>query len=150
MHYVNHKENKENKVDMKYLTIRETYVDDLGVLRYNNVSWPVFLKIEDFYSVKDTDGRRFICPASNAFITGIPSKLSNLSDAEYPIARRMRKISDYDKEYKRFGVDQKLNTRAQHEGGDMNKEAKKRIINERNYGSSQGEQNGQENLLIED
>ena len=38
MHYVNH---KEKKVDMKYLTIRETYVDDLGVLRYNNVSWPV-------------------------------------------------------------------------------------------------------------
>ena len=147
MHYVNH---KEKKVDMKYLTIRETYVDDLGVLRYNNVSWPVFLKVEDFYSVKDTDGRRFICPASNAFITGIPSKLSNLSDAEYPVARRTRKISDYDKAYERFGVDQKLNTRAQHEGGDMNKEAKKRTINERNYGSSQGEQNGQENLLIED
>ena len=69
----------------------------------------------------------------------------------YPVARRTRvRFSDYDKEYKRFGVDQKLNTRAQHEGGDMNKEAKKRIINERNYGSGQGEQNGQENLLIED
>lgn len=147
MHYVNHKESKDN---MKYLTVRETYVDDLGVTRYNNVSWPVFLKIEDFYSVKDTDGRRFICPASNAFITGIPSKLSNLSDAEYPIARRTRKITDYDKEYRRFGVEQGLNTRAQHEGGDMDKEAKKRKINERNYSTGQGEQNGQENLLIED
>lgn len=133
-----------------FLTTRDTYTDNNGVLRYNNVSWPVYRLVGDIYIVKDVDGTEFECAKSNAFITPVPSKLSNLSDMEYLVARTQRNISDFNAFYKNIGVDQSINTMAMHNGGVLDVERKKQLINERDYGQSEREYNGQENLFISD
>jgi hypothetical protein len=134
----------------RFLTILDTYTDNNGVLRYNNVSWPVFRLVGNTYIIKDVDGTEFECEKSNALVTPVASKLSNLSDAEYVMARRTRPISDFNAFYKTLGVDQSKNTKAMHVGGELDPARKIELINERDYGQSEREYNGQENLFISD
>lgn len=138
---------------MIFLTIIDKYQDNLGIWRWDNVSWPVFrLKPGDplLWLVRDIDGTEFECAALNSIQSRVPSRLANMSLSDYQEYSRTADISDYNKFYKRFGVDQEANTRGTWKDGEFDVEAKKKIINERDYGKSETKPLLQRNLLIED
>ena len=128
-------------------------MDNLGIWRWENVSWPVFhLKVTDntIWIIRDIDGVEFECAVSNAIKSPVPSRLANLSLSDYEEFKRTAQITDYNEFYKRFGVDQQANTRGFWRDGEFNVELKKKIINERDYGKSETKPLLQRNLLIED
>lgn len=136
-----------------YLTIIDKYKDNLGMWRWENVSWPVYrLKPGDpmIWLVKDINGIEFECDALNAIQSRVPSRLANLSLSDYQEFLRTVDITDYNEFYKRFGVDQEANTHGTWKDGEFDIENKKKIINERNYGKSEAKPLLKRNLLIED
>ena len=136
---------------MTYITVTDTYLDNLGIWRYENVSWPVYaLKDEVTYSVKDIDGAFFECSVLNCIITRSPSRLINIDMADYMVLQHGREISDYNALYKQLGVDQELNTRGQFTNGEFDREKKKEIINETNICESPRDALLKRNLLITD
>lgn len=114
----------------EYLTIRDRFKDNTGKIRYANVSWPIFT-LKDFkYIVKDVDGSYFEVEYDNAIISPFPSRLVNMSTEDYIYYSRTPQISDFNKAYKElFGIDQSINTRAQHSHGVFDEELKKKHIN---------------------
>lgn len=134
-----------------FLTVINRYQDNLGIWRYENVSWPVY-KEKDYrtYSVKDVDGRFFDCDVKNCIFTHVPSQLVNMDPVEYIYLRRVPDIKDYDAAYKHFfGVDQSINVRAQHAHGVFDHVKKKEMINENSASESPPPSFLERNLYIQ-
>ena len=115
---------------MTYLTTIERFLDNLGVWRYENVSWVIYRQENmENYLVKDIDDRWFECPIDKFILTQLPSQLINVDIHEYIRLKRTKNISDFNTYYKKFGVDQEANTRAMHRDGVLDPEKKKKLIN---------------------
>ena len=84
-----------------FLTTTKRFLDNTGVWRYENVSWPVY-KEKDYrtYSVKDVDGTYFDCDIRNCILSPIPSQLANMDPVEYNYLRRIPQLDDYNGAYK--------------------------------------------------
>lgn len=134
-----------------FLTTTKRFLDNTGVWRYENVSWPVYEE-KDYrtYSVKDVDGTYFDCDIDNCILSPIPSQLANMDPVEYNYLRRVPQIEDYNEAYKYFfGVDQKNNTTGQYAHGVFDHEKKKEMINEVSHNESPPESVLERNLYIQ-
>lgn len=134
-----------------FLTTTKRFLDNLGVWRYENVSWPVYEeKDHRTYSVKDVDGVFFDCDIDNCILSPVPSQLVNMDPVEYVYLRRVADIEDYNEAYKFFfGVDQQANTKGQFAHGVFDHEMKKEIINEGNHNESPPKSFLERNLYIQ-
>jgi len=137
---------------MIFLTVTERFLDNNGIWRYEYVSWPVFRTVEGIptYYVKDIDNSEFECDMRNCIISEYPSRLINVSPEEYKELSLVPPVSDYNALYKQFGIDQDVNTHAQHEGGEFDVNKKMKLINEIDYGKSERNPILKRNLSITD
>ena len=133
-----------------YLTTTERFKDNTGTLRYEYVSWPVYMSADDKWIVKDIDGKWFEIPKTMAIESDQPSKLVNLDSAQYVVNQKDDGITDYDAMYKQvYGADQLLNTKAQHNGGILDRELKKKLLNGTDFGQKKDTGLNTRNLLIQ-
>lgn len=134
-----------------FLTIIERFRDDLGVFRYEHVSWPVYEDEGNHWYVKDVDGRWFSCPKEKALESNMPAYLDNLSMEENAWKKRNGNVRDFNKAYnERLGIDVSRNNRAEHSGGDFDVERKKEMINGKYFSGEETPNEGiNRNLLIQ-
>lgn len=132
-----------------FLTTTETFRDENNVLRYTNVSWPVYRAIDDGWSVMDTDGTYFTIPTDKGIESEVPGKLANLPGGDYILARKDDGIRDFNKAYKeRLGIDVTKNQYAEHAGGTFDEASKIAMINGKYHDSSKVAESHRRNLRI--